>query len=91
MKRQPRSPAQRERQDSRHRDRGKYAQVNPCQGCGKSAGIEYFSHPLTDSEGSDGESWHDAAICLCKLCAKKTASMTTVQQFLDFAKKNGVG
>ena len=71
-----RSSAQRQRQDREFRDGGKYAKVNPCQICGKSAGINYFSHPLTDT----GD-WHDHGICLCKKCADATNHITDVNEF----------
>lgn len=74
-----------ERQDDRHRENGKYAKVNPCQGCGKSAGMDYFSHPLTDT----GDDWHDNAICLCKKCADATYDFTNVKQFFEYADKHG--
>lgn len=79
--------AQRERQ--RHRENGKYAQVNPCNGCGKSAGVSYFSHHLTDCDSPLGESWDDLAICLCKKCADATSDMTEPSEFIEYAKKKG--
>lgn len=77
-----RSPKQRERQH--HRNNGKYAKVNPCQGCGKSAGVEYFSHYLTDV----GD-WNDEAICLCKKYAEATQDMVNVEEFWVYQIKNG--
>ena len=77
-----RSNAQRWRQDSEFRVNGKYAKVNPCQGCGKSAGVSYYSHPLTDTDD-----WADIAICLCKTCADFTQDMTDVNEFYSFQKK----
>lgn len=79
-----RSWKQKERQSDRHRENGKYAKVNPCQGCGKSAGVDYYSHPLTDT----GE-WNDAAICLCKKCADATYDFTDFKQFYAYADKHG--
>lgn len=79
-----RSSAQRARQDSDFRENGKYAKVNPCYGCGKSAGVNYLSHPLTDC----GD-WHDAAICLCRKCAVATQDMTDVKEFYKYQKKMG--
>lgn len=80
----PLSASQRQRQEVQYRDNGKYAKVNPCQGCGKSAGIDYYSHPLTDV----GE-WNDNAICLCKKCAEATYDFTTVKQFYEYSDKHG--
>ena len=72
-----RTPAQKERQD--HRSNGKYAKVNPCQCCGKSAGVNYYSHRLTDT----GD-WGDRALTLCKKCAVATDHITDVKEFLKF-------
>lgn len=60
------TPKQRERQ--RHREAGKYAAVNPCYRCGKSAGVEYFS-VLCDEIDSLGNGWDDIAICVCQKCS----------------------
>ena len=73
----------------RHRDHGKYAQVNPCYGCGKSAGEDYFSHPLSDQNGSDGKPWDDVALCLCLNCYNATKNMTRVDEFIAFSKAHG--
>jgi hypothetical protein len=77
-----RSYTQRVRQESEYRSNGRYAKVNPCYACGKSSGVEYFSHPLTDTKN-----WHDAALCLCRKCAKATDHMTDVNEFYEFCKK----
>ncbi len=57
------SEKQRERQGAEHRDNGKYAKVNPCYVCNKSAGVDYFSHQDTDGL------INDELLCLCKKCA----------------------
>lgn len=67
-----------------YRDRGRYAAVNPCYACGKSAGVDYFSHHLTDTEG-----WGDEALVLCAKCSDKTKDMVKVEEFLDYKKKFG--
>lgn len=72
------SEKQRRRQGKDYRDAGRYAKVNPCYLCGKSAGVEYCSHPLTDCEGTDGESFGDIALCLCEKCYYATQRMTTI-------------
>lgn len=74
--------AQKERQKKEFRNKGKYAKVNPCQCCGKSAGVDYYSHPLTDSEG-----WSDTALVLCKKCAAATSEFLKVSEFLEYRKK----
>lgn len=58
------SPAQRARQQREHRSGGRYAKVNPCDACGKSAGVNHFSDRRTDI--IDGFS---DFICLCERCA----------------------
>jgi hypothetical protein len=80
-----RTPKQRQRQD--YRENGRYAKVNPCQACGKSAGVEYFSHPLTDCASPSGDEWDDCAICLCKKCADATQDMTEPNEFFEYAKR----
>ena len=77
------TPKQAERQN--HRNGGQYAKVNPCDGCGRSAGVEYCSHPLTDCTGDDGEDWADTALVLCGRCANATVNMRNVSEFLAFA------
>lgn len=78
----PRSKAQVARQDREYRIKGRYAQVNPCLACGKSAGDEYFSHRLTDT----GD-WNDIAIVLCKRCADATDHMENPKEFMEYAAK----
>jgi hypothetical protein len=53
------------RQESRQKHReqsGKYAKVNPCYHCGKSAGDDYCSDRRTDNE------FNDEGLCLCRAC-----------------------
>lgn len=76
----PRSRAQRQRQDRDYREGGKYAKVNPCYACDKSAGVDYFSHHLTDTGA-----WNDIALVLCKRCSKATDHMTDVEDFKAYA------
>jgi hypothetical protein len=62
------TPNQHRRQ--RHRSQtGRYEVVNPCNVCGKSAGVEYLSHPDTDGEIAD------ELICLCKVCFDKLSTI----------------
>ena len=76
-----RTPAQRERQDSQHRDGGKYAKVNPCYLCGKSAGVNYSSDRRTDTTDSAGNDWGDIALVLCARCAKKLDAMPDAEAY----------
>jgi len=79
-----RSTAQRARQDTEHRTNGKYAKVNPCYACGRSAGVNYFSHPLTDT----GD-WGDTALVLCARCSDLTQELTNVEDFLKYKEQFG--
>ena len=58
---------QKERQ--KYRENGRYAKVNPCYVCGKSAGVDYCSHP--DTDGAIG----DELLCLCEKCGKKFGNL----------------
>lgn len=78
------SLAQRDRQNREYRSKGKYALVNPCYACGKSAGVDYHSHRLTDT----GE-WHDLALVLCAKCSDATEHMNTPDEFLKYKAKFG--
>jgi cation transport regulator len=62
-----------QRQRQSYRDAGKYAKVNPCRICGKSAGVNYYAHPDTDVTIGD------ELLVLCKKCAKKTQDMPGVE------------
>jgi len=57
------------RQSSDYRDKGRYAKVNPCYRCGKSAGVDYLSDRRTDMTDSCGNKWDDIALCICQRCA----------------------
>ena len=59
----------RQRERQQHRASGKYAKVNPCYRCGKSAGLDYYSDERTDTVDSQGNAWGDHALCLCGQCA----------------------
>ena len=63
-----RSQYQQERQAA-DRQCGRYATVNPCQGgCGKSAGVHYYSHPDTDGGNGPETDIGDALLTLCRKC-----------------------
>jgi hypothetical protein len=66
------TPAQRARQHRRHRSVGKYAKVNPCDACGNSAGVDYYSDPRHEQHNGFG-------LCLCQRCADKMADMNDFQ------------
>jgi len=76
-----RTPAQRERQ--LHRDAGKYAKVNPCYRCGKSAGIDYYSDERTDTKDSEGNEWGDHALCLCERCANHMHTLSDAEAWAE--------
>lgn len=78
------TPKQQERQ--RFRDSGRYAKVKPCYVCGKSAGVDYCSHPMTDQTDTNGQGWGDRALRLCMKCLRVTEHMTTVEEFEVFLK-----
>jgi hypothetical protein len=59
----------------RFRDAGRYSKVNPCQLCGKSAGVDYWSDRRTDTVDACGNRWNDVAIALCEACAAKLDKM----------------
>lgn len=68
----------------KHREHGRYAKVNPCYVCDKSAGVNYCSHPDTDRTIGDD------LLVLCGKCAKKCMNMSgpdAVEMF--FGKKKG--
>lgn len=76
-----RSPKQEQRQYREHRQHGKYAKVNPCYICGKSAGVDYYSHEGTDCV------INDELLVLCLSCVKATQSMTGPQA-VEWARQN---
>jgi hypothetical protein len=60
---------------------GRYEQKSHCVCCGRVVQDDYFSHPLTDSVGADGELFHDEAICLCEWCMEAVQHVRTVSVF----------
>ncbi len=69
-----RTYAQRARQLREHRENGRYAKVNPCEVCSKSAGVEYYSHLMTNEWGF--------ALVLCSRCENATAHTKTEKEYL---------
>lgn len=69
------STKQRERQGYRSERTGRYAEVNPCDLCGRSVGVDYYSSKYTDTslpaEGlNPGVSFGDAGITLHRDCCE---------------------
>jgi hypothetical protein len=83
----PRTAKQTERQSTDHRTAGRYAKVNPCYVCGKSAGVDYYSD-RADTTGENGEDFGDLGLCLCEKCANKSAAMSDADAYKFLA--NGV-
>lgn len=81
------SMSRRQAERQRHRRNGKYARVNPCYLCNKSAGEDYTSHPLTDANGSDGVGFGDMALCICAKCYEATKDMTTTVEVAAYSAK----
>ena len=65
---------------------GKFGTLNPCYCCGKSAGSNYYSHPLTDMKSPNGDSWGDLALCLCKKCCIATEKIVEPVEFIEYRK-----
>lgn len=79
-----RTPKQKERQKYRIPSNGRYSQVNRCNICNKNAGIDYYSHHLTDTIDSNGEDWGDLGLVLCERCCADTEDITTVAEFKKY-------
>jgi hypothetical protein len=73
-----RTAAQRERQDHRKKG-GQYAKVNPCECCGKSAGVNYYSDDRCNGPTGLG-------LVLCSKCASKLAKLPDDQYEAAFPK-----
>jgi hypothetical protein len=71
---------QRERQDRAHRERsGRYAKLNPCNACGRSAGADY--------ESNDRCNEHDGfGLVLCARCGPKLAALSDAE-FAELARQ----
>ncbi len=69
MSKKKRSEAQQDHDENPdYRERGRFSVTNPCEMCGKSAGVEYCSDERTNVLG--------CGLVLCKSCAVKAAGMT---------------
>lgn len=68
------TPSQKRRQKHRAAS-GRYELVNPCNLCGKSAGVNYFSDRRLDTIDSCGHDWGGLGLCLCAKCASKLDRM----------------
>jgi len=80
------SPLQRERQSHREKSGGKYAKVNPCYCCGKTAGLDHRSDSRVDDPAHPG--FTAAALVLCDKCADKGEAMSDADA-LQFYTDNG--
>lgn len=77
-------------QRQQYRDRaGRYGEVNKCQRCGKSAGVDYCSDMRTDTNIL-GVSVGDEALCLCDKCGMLMADMSD-EKFLIEIRRNEYG
>lgn len=63
------TPKQAMRQFHREKN-GKYARVNPCNSCGQSAGVDYYSDRRTDTGR-----FNDIALVLCQRCCEHGESL----------------
>lgn len=72
---------QAERQDHRDRTSGRYAEVNPCNFCERSVGVDYYSSQYTDMSLPDGESFADAGLVLHADCSAIVDGMTIERAF----------
>lgn len=71
---------QHERQARAHRETsGRYAKVNPCNVCQRSAGADYESDDRCNDHGGFG-------LVLCRRCVKKTSTLTDAQ-FAELARQ----
>lgn len=61
MSNKTKTAAQQERQDTRSEGTGRYRRLNPCEGCPRSAGANFFSDRRCNSTGK--------GLVLCKRCA----------------------
>lgn len=52
---------QAERQEYRNHKSGRYSKVKPCEFCGKSAGVDYYSLPNCNETG--------IGVVVCEKCA----------------------
>ena len=78
------------RQDNENRENGRYAKVNPCMLCGKSAGQDYYSDRRTDTVDSAGNNWGDIALVLCAKCSRKLDAMSDVEAYALLCNAHGM-
>jgi hypothetical protein len=76
-------------EQKREGTKGRFGKLNPCYGCGKSAGVNYFSHPSTDTISPKGIGWGDLGLCLCPKCAEATNDMVEPVEFATYAAAKG--
>lgn len=68
-----RSAAQVERQRKDYRANGRYAKVNPCEVCHKSAGVDYYSDERVDG------AFHGYGLVLCGECATRLSALSDAE------------
>jgi predicted SprT family Zn-dependent metalloprotease len=64
--------AQHERQITRSDASGRYTKLNPCEGCGKSAGANYYSDERCNTNRGKG-------LVLCSKCAASLAKLSDAE------------
>jgi hypothetical protein len=72
---------QAQRQDYRDRKSGQYAEVNLCDLCERSVGVDYSSAMHTDTTMPDGTSFADAGIVLHRDCCAIVDAMPIAEAF----------
>jgi len=80
------------RQKIRGRD-GRYDELPRCYGgCGRGVNVQgdYSSHPLTDCNDAEGQSFSDIALLLCKQCGKaaQKPELQTVRAWKEYVARN---
>jgi hypothetical protein len=80
----PRSQAQVERQRPEHRAKGRYSKTNPCECCGKSAGVDDYSHSRIDTDP-----FHDLGLVLCAKCSAKVDDIADPHEAVAFLRAHG--
>ena len=74
----PQTTAEHERQITRS-DAGQYTKLNPCEGCGKSAGASHYSDERCNTLGK--------GLVLCQRCATRLAKLSDAEYRAFFWKE----
>lgn len=59
-------------------------EIKFCDCCRQPTGAVCYTHPFTNSRGSDGTEWGEAGRCLCWKCSHETATMTDVHDYYAY-------